>query len=620
MKYSTMYDYLDLDVDYLSNIDDPIYIYGFDTIAKTILTFCLSNDVYVDGFVVEDNKYIGSEFLNKRVYSLSLIANSHRCAVIDFLGDNLAVLEKFPNVTPYKLTRDVRDCNIVVYGAGYRGREMYKELSFLGINVLAYVDRDETKQGMLCCGKPILGVEALEQKFKDNDVLIALTNYDDARSVQEQLATVNERIYLFCDTIFSASLFLGKPTPVPVDVTNLRLFLKLAFDSEHTCLWGSKEDILFWTGKLALMDIFVTQGIAVDSDFIGEEDGVTFCSQYDLLYAHDGTKVIVLYGWQQSAEDFAKANELPMDMFISQNIAGVPERLGRRIVLDANLVHTIANDSEIGELRLHNDAQSDNPVVKLGILGGSTSDITFLNIKSWPEILLDRATQEGVKLEILGGGTAAYTGWQEIVKFIRDFSQADLDILVSYSGVNEISTSKDRTFSSDYLEDIFAKIDRTGNAEVYWGRKKSDFVRYWLHQEYMLKCMCDGLGIKFFAIHQPCLYTKRSAESSFDFNLREHIGFVNDWKKWERYSPHGMYERFSKLQLYLTEREQMGAYVSKFEWLSDFVDIFDEYDADIYLDECHLAETGNEILAKNVWNLIKPAVNSVIEQKLHEGK
>jgi hypothetical protein len=81
-----------------------------------------------------------------------------------------------------------------------------------------------------------------------------------------------------------------------------------------------------------------------------------------------------------------------------------------------------------------------------------------------------------------------------------------------------------------------------------------------------------------------------------------------------------MYERFSKLQLYLTEREQMGAYVSKFEWLSDFVDIFDEYDADIYLDECHLAETGNEILAKNVWNLIKPAVNSVIEQKLHEGK
>ena len=98
--------------------------------------------------------------------------------------------------------------------------------------------------------------------------------------------------------------------------------------------------------------------------------------------------------------------------------------------IDPNLGHNIDYRGEVSVMHLHTDITAGNKTT-IGILGGSTSDISCFDTPSWPEQLIKVGEDQGKNLTLLCGGTGSYMVAQEVVKFLRDMSHQKMDILAA---------------------------------------------------------------------------------------------------------------------------------------------------------------------------------------------
>jgi hypothetical protein len=70
-------------------------------------------------------------------------------------------------------------------------------------------------------------------------------------------------------------------------------------------------------------------------------------------------------------------------------------------------------------------------------LGGSTTD-GIRRGHSWPEELSKLMTADGNSGTVVNGGTGGYSSNQELLKLIRDGLEFKPDIVISYSGINDM--------------------------------------------------------------------------------------------------------------------------------------------------------------------------------------
>ena len=71
------------------------------------------------------------------------------------------------------------------------------------------------------------------------------------------------------------------------------------------------------------------------------------------------------------------------------------------------------------------------------ITGGSTTDDTFSNQKSWPSFLSKILKERKLSHVIYNGGIVGYNSSQELLKTIRDINILKPHIVISYSGIND---------------------------------------------------------------------------------------------------------------------------------------------------------------------------------------
>lgn len=220
-------------------------------------------------------------------------------------------------------------------------------------------------------------------------------------------------------------------------------------------------------------------------------------------------------------------------------------------------------------------------------LGGSTTDPTLCNLKSWSEFLYEQLQSIGINARVICGGIASYTVTQELLKLIRDVVTLVPDLVISYSGINDASElyyCEKSFYTLQYQDKLLEKciennmvrnelqseeiIDKVTYG-IDMGEKST--VQHWLDSERMMHAVCDEFNIKFVGFLQP--YVK------------------NWWNDKDRLKNRKIDTFYSDARRYLKQ--------NNYSWLFDLSEIF-ESEENVFFDGCHVYEKGNQMIVRHM--------------------
>lgn len=593
------------------------YIYGFNPLNKMLFNMLWQADMLPKCIVIDENQkeLAGIRYLNTPIITLD-----------EFIGKKdddevLVVWENLHNEKLFNLGIQVLSiCDffskqrIIAYGAGYWGCTFVKMAQAIGLDVDKICDRDSCKQGKIYEGVSIISPAELLQEYKDYKLVVTL----DKKIASQVGHTLAKELGIESFYVFNNETYLNTYVSNPLTDVNsknlvihgqsetsqtLRYYIhKAVYEGMELVLWGNREEMLLTAKRFSQIHVPIKYCIGYDAENM---DGLSVRSPYDLAYENaDKVLVLVFRDYVSICKRFLKETGLDERMFCkAENHGAQPHPIWRGDCLDPVLGHNEQWHDSFSVMHAKTKKSKGAPF-RLGIVGASTSDM-YLNPEiSWPLQLIDIADAEGIPMEIYDGAVGSYGVSHELIKLVRDLTPMKLDLVISYSGVNNSSIDpQGEYFASAYQKQLFSYMARQRSEEanyllepvVYYGHRWDSVGEFWLHQERLMHGVCKELGIDFLGIFQPWLYNKVKM-SQFDLEIIAHNSSLQD--------------------LYRTDgcraMDDIYSYVRKsmpeLPWLVDFSGIFDNCDEDIYMDACHLTTRGNRILAEKMFDLINPYI------------
>ena len=306
----------------------------------------------------------------------------------------------------------------------------------------------------------------------------------------------------------------------------------------------------------------------------------------ELLYEEDFDKLIFL--------EFEKFHALKSigilhDMGVSdENIFILGEDYSRGSkpldIYDVNLGLTWKSKHQGFEI--FEPKYSEKDFCTIVTLGGSTTDPYLCNLKSWSEYLWDSLNKMGINARVVVGGVASYTVTQEWIKLYRDVIPMKPDMVISYSGTNDLRSFyyvENHNFSLKYYVENINKACKRGLIRNSLGRNEKvtcvtsgpegveDRAEHWIRCERMMHAVCEMEGISFYGFLQPYGKNLWLKEKGLDVIPEDDL-----------------YEKTRSIIADISE-----------EWLVDFTDIFSEKE-DVFFDRAHVYEKGNMIIATKI--------------------
>ncbi|MDE6053083.1 MAG: hypothetical protein K2G55_04845, partial [Lachnospiraceae bacterium] len=242
-------------------------------------------------------------------------------------------------------------------------------------------------------------------------------------------------------------------------------------------------------------------------------------------------------------------------------------------------------------------ANLDTKKYKILVLGGSTSDPWCTPVKLWCQILWEICQQHGYNVEVIVGGTMGYASAQELEKLVRDGINLNVDLVISYSGANDIFDRGEYPFLNLFQLDVCTIFDnREKGLKSSRGlkRKKVDPYYEWMQNERMMHGILNEFQIPFLAVYQPVLWSK-SGKRYIDEITKEkmHRSTIVNAEGYEQ-----------AIRNANSAREKIKYDAENTEWLYDFTAIFDD-EPDVYVDVVHCTEKGNRIIAERMFGLLE---------------
>lgn len=359
----------------------------------------------------------------------------------------------------------------------------------------------------------------------------------------------------------------------------------------------NKKLVLYGAGKMAeaaieklrLLDIEVAYCVEDDMSDIHVE--VPVCDVYSLMLEKDDYYIYIV------KNDVKKCGRILEGMglkfYYDYNIfsnAGLLVNIFADCLLDANLGYTLPYKGTDGKgVKIFGDLNNAKRII--AILGGSTSDPCAYMWKSWGEILWEMS---GEDTAVVVCAVMGYSSSDEVLKLMRDVIPVNPDIIISYSGVNDIAYNY--PYVNSYQRDLYEKIKRIklDGPKTYVGIE--DRVCYgsghniphaerWMNNQRIMKSIASEFGIEYIAFLQPTLYTKKCGEKDEEV-LRYVEGNINIA---------GRMEYINDIKNMLSQRE--------YEYIVDATSWLDEYDG-LFYDYCHVEETGNKYIAEKIYQYI----------------
>ena len=106
----------------------------------------------------------------------------------------------------------------------------------------------------------------------------------------------------------------------------------------------------------------------------------------------------------------------------------------------ADIIDPLLGYSRSGDLEgyvIHKHCDESKEFLKIMITGGSTTDDTFSNQRSWPSFLSEILNERKISHIIYNVGIVGYNSSQELLKIIRDINILKPHIVISNSSIND---------------------------------------------------------------------------------------------------------------------------------------------------------------------------------------
>lgn len=286
---------------------EHIYVYGFDESSRELLLLLAKNEIYVNGFIVDDKDYtfIGQSFLNKEVYNFGKLRADD--LLINYIGYSKNLPEPCDcRIEPALLCKKIVG-NVYIYGCGKWGERAYRCLRDLNIPVTGFFDNAVNKHNTTYCGLPVMVYNANENECEQTIIIaISIHNY-------EAIANISKKFKKSVVTYIFNGIYSLEPSS---DIENYRRAINLveskdsvAIKFNHLDIFGcayynriGKDIILYGEYNhvcmvaefLSCFDISIKYGIDCKHSVIHPRDSIIeFCDEYDLLY-EDASVVRVL--------------------------------------------------------------------------------------------------------------------------------------------------------------------------------------------------------------------------------------------------------------------------------------------------------------------------------------
>ena len=387
-------------------------------------------------------------------------------------------------------------------------------------------------------------------------------------------------------------------------------------NNENVILYGETGLVKEIAHTMEKLDFHITKVVGRGAL---KEDGTI----YNLLYTIESNETVVLA--DNPSDDMESMLEQMGITYIWLKSYNGYQIWGDKEVsqlLDPNLGYSFNRQDEahMGFVKFEYIGESLAAPVRIVLLGGSTTSAFSIRNKCWGEFLSEKLKMHGVPHIIYCGGIQGYRVSQELIKAVRDVLSLKPDLVISYSGVNEIDLRKSDLlkypFISFYQMELFHKmgeIKNPGSREgVTWGLENTmGIFDYWYTMERILNAVCKELRVSFKAFLQPMLYTKAKCCQA-DADIAVLYGYLYDMDKMEFIAVNNEKSSLGELELAKDFRDR-GQQIDG-PWFCDLSSIFDN-EENIYMDLCHVYEKGNQIIAARIFEEIRDELYVIIEEK-----
>lgn len=577
--------------------------------------------------------------------------------------------------------------HVVVYGAGYYGKEVAGYLTAQGIKISYFCDSsikaDEVDH---------IKVIRPENLLELNNICIVIANirawkqiYDDLIKMGMDEACIVSNVGLNNMCILNGELLRDKKVLIAgADEFGLRLLYKLldagiyisGFLDEHEVLWESglmnkrifstsdirneQNTVVICRSKLQAAQYDFCGEVSIDNSFqryysekINYKNVGMDCSILYQLVQLKKNRPVVIYGIDEYAincYEVLKLLDIEIDCFadeierpntiLGKKILSIDDLKHRKIpyflyiCVEKNYYeHTVEKlqklgyhenldflpvwgsgverifDPHLGYITITAEtgktyngfctfsAGNQGKSYRILVIGNSTSDPYCVAVKSWCELLRDICNKNGSNVEVISGGVIGYTSAQELIKLIRDGLWLTPDLVISFSGVNDVYDRGEYPFLHPYqLKLCHLFDDKEKNLMSSRGLKREGISVYdhWMNHMRMIHAVLSEFSIPFISIRQPCLWSKKGALDANEEKIQIlHKSLLPNEKHFEKMIKNAQNARLE------AERDSKSI-----EWMADFSSIFDSIN-EVYFDVVHCTEKGNTIIAENVYNLIR---------------
>lgn len=486
----------------------------------------------------------------------------------------------------------------VLWGAGEKGVDILFCLAAIGISIEMFCDSDIKKQNTHFYNKPVVSPESILRESDKYNIVVAVEKEKYIHEIISQLRKYGIENYITWEDIGSIKC------PISIHRTQIDSIMRDA------C---GKDVILYGDAKKhetqVLKELFHSLGIGIlylvdDVETEYKWMGTTVKSVYDLLYDRKKHKIIVISDQNDKNERIKKLDEMGMvlhrDYFIYDLYA---VECSREYILDVHLGYNFYNRETDKDMPGFQKLGREG-AYKIVLLGNSTTDGTLYPFRSWGDFLYEKFSENGCTVQIINGGAGGYSSSQELVKLIRDVIPMRPDIVIDYTGVNEVVRGVvDYPFTCLYHKELFEVISQSvyfkenigsglhmRNAEYTMGvRNNQPTWRQFMDNIRTMHGVCREFGILFYAFLQPHLTLKRKNFSVYEMELEKKSPLINQ-------------EYIEAMDVFYEHVKEEGE-----GYIEDITDLFDGV-GDVYIDRCHVTEKGNEIIGQFMYDFIQEKV------------
>lgn len=454
--------------------------------------------------------------------------------------------------------------DICIWGAGKVGMSIYKYLKNKGFYIKKVCDADADKQETEFADK--INIASPHDLEKFNGVVILSGVY--YREMYRQAFHINPNLtYLYQDYSLDEKVYVGFSNEVSMDAGYQLNYLCAYLHDKNVFVVGENrlyEDICNF---FSYFDIQV-------QEFLYD--------LYEVLYKENYFIIIAGTEYKKYMTELEEIGLKAVDDFMPFTCMGNHLFLLRKNILDANLGYTAANDDKnVGCVVYHAKVEEK---YRIAVLGGSTTDGMLYTFKSWPEILHELLDDDTVT--IVNYGIAGYNSGMELVKLIRDVIYSRPDMVLVFDGVNDYASVEYDAWNPvgfKYLNSVIRYIADQNGREMFDGAAFESVTPYrrWIGNVDMMSAVLRINNIFFIDFLQPMLSGKKNKTREEELLECMDVEFSGTQ---------------SFRECYEAERKR--------EYIIDLSDIFDDQD-NVYIDCCHVNETGNEIIAAKVYDCLR---------------